>query len=253
MRNRNGFTLIELLVVIAVIAILAALLLPALQSAKEKAREAYCANNMKQTHFAYEQYRLSNDQWAPPVEYPSSHTKIKLYHLLYPFAEDADVFACPSTPPELNSFDPDHEMSWRDPVTIGVNNWGWMNFDGGTGLGAVSVWEDAPATWTQMNDVTDGSQLIVWGDTLPDTYWDYTMDPGSSSDQDERPYPRHGARVPDPDFPGLYKGQWVNIVYFDAHYEKKRQEAIVHMPDDSKAGLNEKVKMWRRNGQPMFQ
>jgi prepilin-type N-terminal cleavage/methylation domain-containing protein len=249
--KRTGFTLIELLVVIAVIAILAALLLPALQSAKEKAREAYCANNMKQIHFAYEQYRLNNDQWAPPVEYPSSHTKIKLYHLLYPYAQDADVFACPSSPPELNSFDPDHEMSWRDPVTIGVNNWGWTNNDY-PGLGCVSVFEDEVETWTQMNDVADGSQLIVWGDTLPDTYWDYTMDPASGGQEDERPYPRHGARVPDPDFPGLYKGQFVNLVYFDAHYGKKRQEAIVYMPGDSGAAVNEKVKMWRRNMKPLY-
>ena len=110
MNRRRGFTLIELLVVIAIIGVLLALVLPAVQQAREAARRTQCRNNLRQIGLALHNY-LDAHQYFPPsfsfsvtLSFPIRGSW-SIHGRLLPFLEQANAF-------QLARLDQD----WDDPI-----------------------------------------------------------------------------------------------------------------------------------------
>jgi prepilin-type N-terminal cleavage/methylation domain-containing protein len=179
--RRRAFTLVELLVVIAIIGVLVALLLPAVQAAREAARRSSCGNNMKQIGLALHNYHDTNRRFpmagfltAPPVtataSNPFHHTWLTA---LLPFVEQGPLYD------NTNMLLP----AWNQPLvaleipvircpsdggytssTAEHHNIGLTNYAGSEGY---HWWETAnldPAwggNWTQLQKAGDYSGLFT--------------------------------------------------------------------------------------------
>ena len=164
---KKSFTLIELLVVIAIIAILAAMLLPALQSAKNRAMSGSCTGNLQQLGQTFQMYIDDYDGYCPSAALratfdgkTTNYTWATIFHKIYKL--DINIFYDPTYPLPGEKWETmTSSDSWAKEITYGIN---YPSFASNNTGGAANNAKHQQKL-SAMLKFSQAPNLLVFGDT----------------------------------------------------------------------------------------
>jgi prepilin-type N-terminal cleavage/methylation domain-containing protein len=178
-RRLCAFTLIELLVVIAIIAILAAMLMPALSSAKEAGRRVACLNNLRQLSLASQMYVNDNGGAYPPRRETNSWPN----QFYADYGKNVKILLCPTdvgtsfTKPATVGASFSNNVADASPRSYIINGWNDYYADqlGTTAWGALGTYLLNSGTGLRQSVIVHPSQTVVLGEKKHDA-GDFYMD-----------------------------------------------------------------------------